>query len=333
MKGRFGGGRAVYPNFNYGRIAGPFSHGSKSGRATWIDFSPAPALPRARFGESGAATAPAHPAGKAPRGLNFAIRSTHCFMGQDRFQGVRTDQKERSHTIFLPFGNCHKMRKNGRFSSRTTSFSSFLTEKDLIAYHWLSFKRCVLTSLVLNAGTSSPTNRQCLQHFQPPSFLDLKQIKQIIDLMKRSELSEFAVEEEGFKLKIRRGTNGLPVVSSSKGSNSPFVPAESHSMPPIPPPAQLHSTTSTPPMPTEEAGIAYIKSPMVGTFYRSSSPESKPFVDVGAKIEDNTLVCIIEAMKIMNEIQAETKGTVVEILIENGQPVEYGQRLFKLRQG
>ncbi len=83
----------------------------------------------------------------------------------------------------------------------------------------------------------------------------------------------------------------------------------------------------------EEPGINYIKSPMVGTFYRSPSPESKPFVDIGSKIEDNSLVCIIEAMKIMNEIQAETKGTVVEILVENGQPVEYGQRLFKLKQG
>ena len=72
---------------------------------------------------------------------------------------------------------------------------------------------------------------------------------------------------------------------------------------------------------------------MVGTFYRSPSPESKAFVDVGSKVEDNTLVCIIEAMKIMNEIQSEVKGTVVEVLVENGQPVEYGQRLFKLKQG
>jgi acetyl-CoA carboxylase biotin carboxyl carrier protein len=87
------------------------------------------------------------------------------------------------------------------------------------------------------------------------------------------------------------------------------------------------------PATAEEPGIVYIKSPMVGTFYRSPSPESKPFVDVGSKIEDNALVCIIEAMKIMNEIQAEVKGTVVELLVENGQPVEYGQRLFKLRQG
>jgi acetyl-CoA carboxylase biotin carboxyl carrier protein len=162
--------------------------------------------------------------------------------------------------------------------------------------------------------------------------LDLKQIKQIIDLMKRSELTEFAVEEEGFKLKIRRGANGLPTVSTAKGSNPPFVPADYNSAPPMPVPAPMPSSLSGTPAAAEEPGVTYVKSPMVGTFYRSPSPESKPFVDVGSKIEDNSLVCIIEAMKIMNEIQAETKGTVVEILVENGQPVEYGQRLFKLRQ-
>jgi len=151
--------------------------------------------------------------------------------------------------------------------------------------------------------------------------------------MKRSELTEFAVEEEGFKLKIRRGTNGLPVVSTSRSSNPPFVPADYNSTPPMPVPAPLPSSLSGAPTAAEEPGITYVKSPMVGTFYRSPSPESKPFVDVGTKIEDNSLVCIIEAMKIMNEIQSETKGTVVEILVENGQPVEYGQRLFKLRQG
>jgi acetyl-CoA carboxylase biotin carboxyl carrier protein len=163
--------------------------------------------------------------------------------------------------------------------------------------------------------------------------LDLKQIKQIIDLMKRSELTEFAVEEEGFKLKIRRGMNGLPIVSGGRGSNSPFVPAESNSTPPMPVPASIQSTLPGAPVPAEDPGTVYVKSPMVGTFYRSPSPESKPFVDVGSKIEDNSLVCIIEAMKIMNEIQAEISGTVVEMLVENGQPVEYGQRLFKLKQG
>jgi acetyl-CoA carboxylase biotin carboxyl carrier protein len=162
--------------------------------------------------------------------------------------------------------------------------------------------------------------------------LDLKQIKQIIELMKRSELTEFAVEEEGFKLKIRRGANGLPIVTTGKGSNSPFVP-ESNSTPPMPMPASIQSTLPGAPVVTEEPGTVYVKSPMVGTFYRSPSPESKPFVDIGSKIEDNSLVCIIEAMKIMNEIQAEISGTVVEMLVENGQPVEYGQRLFKLKQG
>jgi acetyl-CoA carboxylase biotin carboxyl carrier protein len=162
--------------------------------------------------------------------------------------------------------------------------------------------------------------------------LDLKQIKQIIDLMKRSELSEFSVEEEGFKLKIRRGSNGLPIVSNGKGSNPPFVPADSNSAPPMAAPAPIQTLPGAP-VTTEEPGVTYVKSPMVGTFYRSPSPESKPFIEVGAKIEDKSLVCIIEAMKIMNEIQAETKGTVVEIMVENGQPVEYGQRLFKLKQG
>ncbi|MFM9091814.1 MAG: acetyl-CoA carboxylase biotin carboxyl carrier protein, partial [Verrucomicrobiota bacterium] len=76
----------------------------------------------------------------------------------------------------------------------------------------------------------------------------------------------------------------------------------------------------------------YVKSPMVGTFYRAASPESKPFADVGTKVVENSVVCIIEAMKIMNEIQAETKGAVVEVLVENGQPVEYGQKLFKIKQ-
>jgi acetyl-CoA carboxylase biotin carboxyl carrier protein len=162
--------------------------------------------------------------------------------------------------------------------------------------------------------------------------LDLKQIKQIIDLMKRSELTEFAVEEEGFKLKIRRGANGVPVVSSSRGSNPPFPAVETAAPTSGTTPQPVPATTAAAPAPAEESGVSYIKSPMVGTFYRSPSPESKSFVENGTKIVENTVVCIIEAMKIMNEIQAETKGTVLETLVENGQPVEYGQRLFKIKQ-
>ena len=153
--------------------------------------------------------------------------------------------------------------------------------------------------------------------------------------MKRSELTEFAVEEEGFKLKIRRGLNGFPVVSTSRGSNAPFPVNETAAPFPVASQAQpiLPINGTTPPLPVDEVGIIYIKSPMVGTFYRSPSPESKSFADAGTKVVENTPVCIIEAMKIMNEIQAELKGTVLEALVENGQPVEYGQRLFKVKQG
>jgi acetyl-CoA carboxylase biotin carboxyl carrier protein len=158
--------------------------------------------------------------------------------------------------------------------------------------------------------------------------LDLKQIKQIIDLMKRSELSEFEFEEEGFKIKIKRGTGGLPVITS--------VPQPIHALPVASADAAQAPSKATSAAPAasssgDEAGFAYVKSPMVGTFYRSPSPENPAFVDNGSKVEEKTVVCIIEAMKIMNEIQAEAKGTVVEILVENGQPVEYGQRLFKIK--
>ena len=150
--------------------------------------------------------------------------------------------------------------------------------------------------------------------------------------MKRSELSEFEFEEEGFKIKIKRGSGGIPIISSTPQSAHPFpvvlAPAEASA------PA---ARASNPPQAAsalsggDEAGFAYVKSPMVGTFYRSPSPENPSFVEINAKVEEKTVVCIIEAMKIMNEIQAETKGTVVEILVENGQPVEYGQRLFKVK--
>jgi acetyl-CoA carboxylase biotin carboxyl carrier protein len=161
--------------------------------------------------------------------------------------------------------------------------------------------------------------------------LDLKQIKQVIDLMKRSELSEFAFEEEGFKLKIRRGANGLPVVSSSQAS--PVQQAAPAQSAPAPVTAPAPVVAAAPAVAADEAGVIYIKSPMVGTFYRSGSPESKPYAENGTKVTETSVVCIIEAMKIMNEIQSEVKGTIVEILIENGQPVEYGQKLFKVKQG
>jgi acetyl-CoA carboxylase biotin carboxyl carrier protein len=165
--------------------------------------------------------------------------------------------------------------------------------------------------------------------------LDLKQIKQIIDLMKRSDLTEFEIEEQGFKLKICRGPDGVPTVSGGQMliHTPPHMvmeaPRPAAAAPTVMPATALDVAAAT--AAPDEPGVSYIKSPMVGTFYRSASPESPPFVEIGAKIEEKTVICIIEAMKIMNEIQAETKGSVLEVLVENGQPVEYGQRLYKIK--
>lgn len=164
--------------------------------------------------------------------------------------------------------------------------------------------------------------------------MDLKQIKQIIELMKRAELSEFAVEDEGFKLKIRRGGAGSS--NHVRHSNPPFVVASAPAAQEAPPaisaashaPTQNAATIAGNP---EETGVIFIKSPMVGTFYRSPSPESKPFAEIGTAVTETSAVCIIEAMKILNEIQSEVKGTIIESLVEDGDPVEYGQKLFKVK--
>ncbi len=152
--------------------------------------------------------------------------------------------------------------------------------------------------------------------------------------MQRSDLTEFAVEEEGFKIKIARASSAgaAPVVVAAPVAAIPAVasapaPAAASAAPSAPASAPAAAPAG------DEAGVVYVKSPMVGTFYKAASPESKAFAEVGTKITETSVVCIIEAMKIMNEIQSEVKGTVVEVLVENGQPVEYGQKLFKVKQG
>jgi len=147
--------------------------------------------------------------------------------------------------------------------------------------------------------------------------LEIKEIKQIVDLMKKSDLSEFAVEEENFKLTIKRDTGRearTQIVSYAPAPHAASVPA------PI----------AAAPSATEDDSASFITSPMVGTFYSSPSPESPAYAKSGDTVSSDSIVCIIEAMKIMNEIQAERSGTIAEILVENGQPVEYGQRLFRL---
>ena len=145
--------------------------------------------------------------------------------------------------------------------------------------------------------------------------------------MKKSDLSEFGVEEENFKLKIKRdtGKEAQPHIVSYAPAQ-PSVPApQTAPMPQAAPAAQAASS----PQVESDSGV-YITSPMVGTFYASSSPENPAYVKVGDTVSGDSVVCIIEAMKIMNEIQAEQSGDIAELLVKNGQPVEYGQRLFRL---
>ena len=154
--------------------------------------------------------------------------------------------------------------------------------------------------------------------------MELKDIKAIIDLMKKNSITEFELEEKDSKLRLKRGLNG----------NSPAAPSDDAvQMLPLP--------SATPAMPTAmlpapasqivNSGEIDVKSPMIGTFYRSPSPESASYVEVGSEINPDTVVSIIEAMKVMNEIKAEVKGVITQILVENGKPVEFGQPMFKVR--
>jgi acetyl-CoA carboxylase biotin carboxyl carrier protein len=177
--------------------------------------------------------------------------------------------------------------------------------------------------------------------------VDIKEIKQVIDLMKRYELTEFELEEDAFKIRLRREPHGAkpaPIGQSNPpfivetpaglGIGVPAVPLTSApASTPTPFPAHAHSPAGPAASIVEEPGMQIIKSPMVGTFYRSPTPDAKPFVEDGSAVTPESPVCIIEAMKVMNEILAEVKGTIKEVLVENGKPVEYGQPLFKVKVG
>lgn len=151
--------------------------------------------------------------------------------------------------------------------------------------------------------------------------MDLKDIKAIIDLMRKNSVSEFELEKEGFKIRLKRGSNG------GGGGASDDAPAVTFVQPSV----ALAAAASVATAPVPVSNEVEIKSPMIGTFYRAPSPESAPYVEVGTEVNPDTVVCIIEAMKVMNEIKAEAKGVITQVLIENAKPVEFGQPLFKIR--
>jgi acetyl-CoA carboxylase biotin carboxyl carrier protein len=151
--------------------------------------------------------------------------------------------------------------------------------------------------------------------------VDLKDIKAIIDLMKKNSITEFELERQDSKIKLKRGLNGgTPVSQYDEPAIAGVVP--------LSPVIGVAPVAVFPPAATGEIDI---KSPMIGTFYRAPSPEAGNYAEVGTEVNADTVVCIIEAMKVMNEIKSEVKGVITQVLIENGKPVEFGQPLFKVR--
>jgi acetyl-CoA carboxylase biotin carboxyl carrier protein len=162
--------------------------------------------------------------------------------------------------------------------------------------------------------------------------MNLDQIKEILELVQKHELAEFEIEHEGLRLRVRKdgGLAGVVPVFSA----APAPPAHAGSGA-IPQPALAASAGTTSPVPAEstdqEIELAVVKSPIVGTFYRSAEPNAPPFVEIGSAVKKGQVLCIIEAMKLMNEIDSEYDGEVVNVYVENGQPVQYGERLFAIR--
>ena len=160
--------------------------------------------------------------------------------------------------------------------------------------------------------------------------VNLKEITQIVDLMAKNDLTLFHWERGGVKLELRRGADPeamkdlLARIPPPMAAPVLAAPAHAHSHAPA-------ASHADPPAGSGETIGPTINSPMVGTFYRASSPGEKAFASVGDSVDENSVVCIIEAMKVMNEIKAEVRGTIAKVLVEDGRPVQYGQPLFELR--
>jgi acetyl-CoA carboxylase biotin carboxyl carrier protein len=164
------------------------------------------------------------------------------------------------------------------------------------------------------------------------ALVDLDELGELIALLKENGLTEFELEREGFRIHLRQGVD---YQSEGAGDSEGSEQAQT---PPAAPAKGAAFAAATPPQPraktaaAEDQDLHIIPSPIVGTFYRAASPNAESFVKIGSHVEPESIVCIIEAMKLMNEIQAETSGEVVKIYVENGQPVEYGQPLFGIKK-
>ena len=160
-------------------------------------------------------------------------------------------------------------------------------------------------------------------------MMDLDQLKRILDLVREHELSEFEIEHDGLRLKVRRGVETTHIMSGvGPGQTQPTpIAAVSPAVTAAEPVLSVAAASDQ----RDEIELAVVKSPIVGTFYRASEPGAPYFVEIGSAVRKGQVLCIIEAMKLMNEIESEVSGEVVDIPVSNGQPVEYGEVLFRIR--
>lgn len=158
------------------------------------------------------------------------------------------------------------------------------------------------------------------------SPLNVKSLKKIITIMNRAKITELDIEQDGVKIHLRKGPGPGEIAAAPMMSVVPAVAPMPAAPAVVAAPAAAAPSAAAPA--AEDANLHTIASPMVGTFYRAPAPDAKPYVDVGAEVDENQVVCIVEAMKLMNEIKAEVKGVIRKILVENAQAVEFGQPLF-----
>lgn len=166
--------------------------------------------------------------------------------------------------------------------------------------------------------------------------MDLKEIQKILKLMDKHGLTEFRHERDDERLILKRGReDDGPSTGIASLPHMPYAaappPPVAQTAPAAAPAAAPQDAAPAGDAPQDDPSVQTITSPMVGTFYAASSPESDPFVKVGDAVNDETVVCIVEAMKIMNEIKAEVSGSIIEVCVQNGQPVEFGEALFKVK--
>jgi acetyl-CoA carboxylase biotin carboxyl carrier protein len=157
--------------------------------------------------------------------------------------------------------------------------------------------------------------------------MNFDEIKQLLDMVREHELSEFELERDDFKIRVRKNISGQWTATLPPAPHVNYAPvmAAPLAAPPPTPTAPVLTPTQ------EDTDFAVVKSPIVGTFYRAPEPGSKPYADVGDTVKKGQVLCIIEAMKLMNEINSDVDGEVVKVYVENGQPVQYGERLFAIR--